>query len=113
MITNEQIAKITHEANRAYCAVIGDDSQVAWEEAPEWQRNSAIIGVQFNRENPDAPPSASHDSWLEVKKAEGWKYGVVKNAELKEHPCYVPYEDLPEEQKKKDALFKAVVAALI
>ncbi len=106
------IAKVCHEANKAYCETIGDNTQPSWKDAPEWQVESAIKGVEFNLANPDAPASASHDSWLEVKKADGWKYGAVKNPEAKEHPCYVRYEELPEEQKKKDALFKAVVAAL-
>ena len=108
----EAIAKVCHEANRAYCQTIGDNSQPVWEEAPEWQRKSAIEGVKFNIANPDAPASASHDSWLAVKEADGWKYGPVKDPEKKEHPCYLPYEQLPVEQQKKDALFKAIVAAL-
>lgn len=33
----EQIARMAHEANRAYCQALGDDSQPAWEDAPEWQ----------------------------------------------------------------------------
>lgn len=108
----ESIAKVCHETNRAYCQTIGDDSQPIWEDAPEWQRKSAVMGVEFNIENPDAPASASHESWLAVKKADGWKYGEVKDPEKKEHPCYVPYHELPLEQQRKDALFKAVVAAL-
>jgi len=108
----EAIAKVCHEANRAYCATLGDSSQVPWDGAPAWQRVSAVKGVEFNLANPDAPPSASHDSWLREKEATGWKYGPVKDAEKKEHPCFVPYEQLPEEQRKKDALFKAIVAAL-
>ena len=108
----EAIAKVCHEANKAYCQTIGDDSQQVWEDAPEWQRTSAVKGVEFCLANPDAPPSANHDSWLEVKRAEGWTYGPVKDAEKKEHPCFVPYEALPVEQQKKDAIFKAVVAAL-
>lgn len=109
---NTSIAKVCHEANRAYCAALGDLSQTAWEQAPEWQKDSAIKGVEFNIANPDAPASASHDSWLAVKEADGWKYGEVKDAEKKEHPCYVPYAQLPKDQQLKDALFKAVVAAL-
>lgn len=108
---NSDIAKICHETNRAYCQTLGDNTQVAWEEAPSWQRDSAIKGVEFNISNPDAPPSASHDSWLEVKRAEGWQYAPEKDAEKKLHPCFIPYEALPLEQQRKDALFKAVVAA--
>lgn len=108
----QSIARVCHEANRAYCQSIGDNSQLAWDEAPEWQKQSAENGVKFHLENPDAKPSHSHEEWLKEKSATGWKYGPVKNPESKEHPCFVPYNQLPEEQKKKDALFIAVVHAL-
>lgn len=106
------IARVCHEANRAYCVTIGDGTQVPWDEAPSWQRESAVKGVEFCLENPDAPPSANHESWLAVKEAGGWRHGPVKDVERKEHPCFVPYGDLPPEQQAKDALFKAIVAAL-
>ena len=112
MMTVSDIAKVCHEANRALCAGLGDNSQLPWEESPAWQRDSAINGVEFNLANPDAPASASHDSWLAQKRAEGWTYGPVKDPEKKEHPCFVTYESLPAEQQAKDHLFKAVVAAL-
>lgn len=109
MLTIEAVAKFCHEINRAYCQALGDDSQLPWEEAPDWQRASAMKGVQFCLENPDAPASANHEAWLEVKKADGWSFGKVKDEAKKEHPCFVPYEQLPVEQKAKDYLFKAVV----
>lgn len=109
----DDLAKICHDANRSYCQAIGDDSQLPWEDAPAWQKQSAVKGVEFVRDNPDAPPSANHDSWLEEKRAGGWKYGPAKDPDRKEHPCFVPYESLPPEQQAKDALFKAVVCALI
>lgn len=111
----EQIAEIAHETNRAYCRSIGDLSQPKWEDAPEWQRSSAINGVKFHigchTDGKTPPPSASHDSWLEEKRQAGWKYGPVKDADKKEHPCFVPYEELPVEQRMKDYLFSAVVKA--
>lgn len=106
------IARVCHEANRAYCQALGDDSQPAWEDAPEWQRSSAINGVQFHLANPDAGPSHSHDEWLKEKAATGWKYGPVKDPEKKEHPCFVPYDQLPAEQKAKDYIFRAIVHAM-
>ena len=108
----QQIAKVCHEANRAYCETLEDFSQPPWGEAPEWQRSSAINGVHFHLKNPNAKPSHSHDEWLKEKERTGWKYGPVKDAAKKEHPCFVPYEDLPSEQKAKDALFIGVVHAL-
>ena len=111
-MNKEQIAQVAHEINRAFCQSIGDGSQPYWEYAPDWQKSSAINGVQFHLDNPEASPSASHDSWLKQKEEEGWKYGLIKNPETKEHPCYVPYDELPTEQKSKDYLFKQIVHSL-
>ena len=108
----EQIAKVCHEANRAYCESIGDNSQPTWDNAPDWQKKSAVTGVQYHLDNPNSKPEDSHNSWLKEKEADGWKYGTVKNPETKEHPCYVPYSELPIEQQKKDYLFLGVVRAL-
>lgn len=112
-LTIEGIAKICHEANRAYCAAMGDNSQKPWEESPDWQRTSAISGVKFKLANPTAPPSMSHDSWLAEKIAAGWKYGPVKDSDKKEHPCCVPYDQLSVEEKAKDLLFGNVVMSFI
>lgn len=106
------IARVAHEINRAYCASLGDTSQPAWEDAPEWQQQSAIAGVEMHLANPDATPEQSHESWLAQKVAAGWVYGEVKDAEKKEHPCCRPYDELPQEQKAKDYLFRSVVHML-
>jgi hypothetical protein len=111
-MTNEQIARVCHEANRAYCESIGDASQKPWDQAEEWQRKSAVDGVAFARENPNAPARAQHDSWMADKLRDGWKYGPVKDPAKKEHPCLVSYGDLPEEQRRKDRLFQSLVRAL-
>lgn len=108
----EKIASVAHEINRAYCEATGDSSQVPWSEAPDWQRTSAINGVRFHLENPDSSPSASHENWLAEKRADGWRWGSQKNVELKTHPCFVPYEELPIVQQVKDHLFIAVVRSL-
>ncbi|WP_025886488.1 RyR domain-containing protein [Asaia prunellae] len=108
----QKIAFVCHEVNRALCLAHGDKSQAPWSEAPEWQKASAISGVEFVISHPDARPSDSHKSWLAVKEADGWIYGPVKDVAKKEHPCMVPYEALPSEQKVKDHLFLAVVRSL-
>lgn len=108
-----QIAKVCHEANRAYCETISDYSQPNWESAPDWQKESAVKGVEFHltqlEEGKDPAPSDSHNSWLEQKKQDGWSYGETKDPVKKTHPCFVPYEDLPIEQQQKDYIFAAIV----
>jgi hypothetical protein len=105
----EQVARVCHEANRAYCETIGDNTQPKWEDAPEWQHKSAIKGVEFHiahlSTGKKPSPSASHDSWLAQKREEGWIYGPVKDAEKKTHPCLMPYDGLPLEQRMKDYIF--------
>jgi hypothetical protein len=113
----EQVARVCHEANRAYCETLGDNSQPTWSEAPDWQRDSARNGVKFHfaqhAAGVEPPPSASHDSWLAQKRAEGWKFGPVKDAAKKEHPCFVPYDELPLDQRRKDYIFAAICKAFV
>jgi hypothetical protein len=109
----EQVARVAHETNRACCQIIGDDSQRSWDQAEQWQRDSAMKGVEFRLQNPGAPESAQHDAWTADKVADGWKFGPVKDAAKKEHPCLVPYLELPVEQRLKDYLFVAVVDAFL
>lgn len=107
-----EIARVVHEANRGWCEAHGDQSQVSWDLAPAWQRESCINGVQFVLANPGAGDAAQHDNWSRVKLADGWTYGPVKNADAKRHPCLVPFDQLPPEQQAKDRLFRAIVLAL-
>lgn len=111
-LTVESIAAICHDANRRYCLTTGDTSQPIWEDAPEWQRESARTGVEGILAGTITTPEASHESWLAQKETDGWKYGPVKNPETKEHPCFVAFVDLPPAQRAKDYLFFAIVCAL-
>ena len=106
------IAMVCHQANKAWCEINGDNSQKDWNDAESWQRGSAVGGVQFRLDNPDAGHDAQHNSWMKEKVDGGWIYGEVKDAEKKTHPCIVPFDQLPEFQRKKDALFCAIVDAL-
>lgn len=113
MLSKElSIAVVCHQANKAYCENQGDNSQKDWDEAEDWQRASAVKGVEYRLANPDAPQSAQHEAWKMDKLADGWKYGPIKDPVTKEHPCIVAYDELPERERKKDALFQAIVDAL-
>lgn len=43
-----------------------------------------------------------HEVWAETRIKQGWTYGERRNDKLKTHPCLVPYEELPEEEKEYD-----------
>lgn len=105
------IARVCHEVNRAYCHALGDNSQPAWEDAPQWQKDSAMLSVNLHMSG-DHGPEVSHESWRAQKLNDGWRWGPEKSPEKKEHPCMVDFADLPKEQKAKDFLFRAVVHAL-
>lgn len=107
------IARVCHEANRALCLINGDDSQLPWNQAEAWQRDSAVKGVEFARSNPDAPPSAQHDAWYADKIAGGWAHGEVMDATAKTHPCLVAFDAIPPHQQAKDHLFKAIAKSLL
>lgn len=106
------IAKICHDANKSYCETHLDFSQKSWREAEEWQQESAINGVKFRLDNPEAGHDAMHNNWMKEKVYNGWVYGEVKDMDAKTHPCIVPFEQLPIFQQKKYALFSAIVDAL-
>ena len=110
-MTVENIAEIVHEANRAYCKTLGDLSQPAWDDAPDWQKDSARKGAEGILTGAIQTPEQSHESWLAEKEATGWRFGTVKNPETKEHPCFVPYSALPPSQRAKDAIYFAIVTA--
>ncbi len=113
MTNLKSIARVAHEVNRAYCQSIGDTSYPTWEDAPDWQKESVIKGVLFRVENPDSKPSDSHDNWMKEKIADGWVYGEEKDPRIQTHPCIVPYEELPMEQRIKDHLFIGVVDSMV
>ena len=43
-----------------------------------------------------------HEVWAQSRISQGWTYGPERNDVLKQHPCLIPYEDLPEIEKAYD-----------
>jgi len=108
----ENIAQVCHEANRAYCQQLGDYSQSPWDDADQWQRDSAIEGVHYHLSVKDSTPAHSHEAWMADKVKNGWVYGKTKDLKLKTHPCIVLFNELPLEQQLKDVLFANIVKSL-
>ena len=44
----------------------------------------------------------THEVWAAGRIADGWRWGPVRDDAKKEHPCLVPYDDLPEEERDYD-----------
>jgi hypothetical protein len=81
-----------------------------WDDAPAWQRDSAIDGV--TKALGGVTPEELHQAWCDAKVAEGWTHGDVRDPNARTHPCLLPYDQLPDHQRVKDAVFTAIVAAL-
>jgi class 3 adenylate cyclase len=43
-----------------------------------------------------------HDMWARQRLSGGWRHGRERNDTLKEHPCLIAYEELPESEKEFD-----------
>ena len=57
----------------------------------------------------------AHEVWAQARISEGWRSGRQRNDATKEHPCLIPYEELPESEKEYDRkaameTLKAIIA---
>lgn len=43
-----------------------------------------------------------HEVWAQNRMEQGWTYGVERSDSLKQHPCLIPYDELPDEEKAYD-----------
>ncbi|HEY8933810.1 MAG TPA: RyR domain-containing protein [Cyclobacteriaceae bacterium] len=105
------IAKVCHEAIRAWFLANYDASERHWHDAETWERESMIKYVEFRLRNPDACVETLHYAWTKDKLDSGWRVGR-KDFEMKTHPCLIPFSELPEFQKTKYVLFSAIVDAI-
>ena len=111
---DDAIARVVHEAARALQIAQGEPStSPPWDEAADWMRASTLAAVRFRRDHPEARSGAQHEQWMAERLATGWRYGPVKDADLKTHPSLVPFADLPIAERRKDALVIAVIDALL
>lgn len=106
----ETCAKAAHEVNNVYNAAIGDPLSPAWCDLTDAQRQGVIQGAAHALTG--GSPEDSHNLWLQSRRAEGWTYGATKDFAAKTSPCFLPYNELPEAQRRKDTQFQAVVRAV-
>ncbi len=68
-------------------------------------RPLAVEGVQISPdllELTELLARNAHEVWARQRLADGWRYGPRRDDAKKEHPCLVPYEQLPESEKVYD-----------
>jgi hypothetical protein len=61
--------------------------------------------VQLPREIEDLTEKLArnaHEIWSRQRLADGWRLGPQRHDEKKQHPCLIPYEELPESEKIYD-----------
>jgi ryanodine receptor 2 len=44
----------------------------------------------------------AHDHWAKQRMSEGWRFGPNRDDTKKEHPCLIPYNELPDSEKEYD-----------
>lgn len=110
-MTPEQIARVAHAANTEYRTILGEEPAPAWADLPEGWRAGIIAGIENARLESTETPEQSHERWVVSKFMDGWTYGLYDPVH-KTHPNMVPFSQLPEEQRNKDALFQAIARAL-
>lgn len=106
----EVCARAAHEAAQLYSLALGEAASPAWEHLTDAQRVGMIAGVKHALAGGSAEDS--HNLWMATRLAEGWTFGPLKDFAAKTSPCLVPYAELPEAQRRKDALFQGVVRSV-
>ncbi len=66
-----------------------------------------VIGRQCGDQRSRSPEEL-HGSWMQAYFGMGWKYGPKYDREAKTHPDLVPYADLGQLERDKDAVFVAL-----
>lgn len=109
--------KAVHDLVRAYSIKHGSAPSPEWAgmsvETQEGTTTALLHHADMIRAGNPVSPKESHEMWPESRKKEGWIYGKVKDFEKKIHPSLIPYDELPEVERRKDDLFIACAELLV
>jgi len=107
---NERRAEFVY--NGARIAAIASQAPIV---PVQWSEREDAFKVQFLKvierqcgEQRSKSPEELHGSWMQSYFAMGWIYGDKYSREDKIHPDLVPYADLGQLERDKDAVFVAL-----
>ena len=106
----EQRARFVYDAARLAAEAAGAPIvPVPWAEREDAFRAQFrdVIERQMG-ERRSRSPEELHRSWMQAYYAMGWVYGETYDREAKQHPDLVPYADLGQLERDKDAVFVAL-----
>ena len=101
-----------HDVNNAIRVHFGEKADPPLNELSKEVLVGKLNGIKKVIENPGITPEMMHKEWMDSHIKDGWVYGEVKDFEKKTHPCLIPYEELPENQRLKDRIFVALVNSM-
>lgn len=107
---NERRAEFVYNAARlAAMAAEAPIVPVEWlhREQPFKDQFLKVIERQCGEQRSHSPEEL-HCSWMQAYFAMGWVYGEKYDREAKKHPDLVPYADLGQLERDKDAVFVAL-----
>jgi hypothetical protein len=68
---------------------------------------------QFLPDEIESLAEMEHERWIEEKLDNGWKYGIIKDNDLKLHPCLIPWQDLAEDEREKDRILVELIPQIL
>lgn len=110
MNLTERRAEFVYEAARlaAHAAGAPIVPPTWWERVSAFQiQFLAVIERQCGPQRSNSPEEL-HESWLRSYLAMGWVHGKEYDLEAKTHPDLVPYAELGQLERDKDAVFMAL-----
>ena len=103
-------AKFVYDAARlAAQAANAPIVPVSWDQREEPFKNQFVKVIERQcSEQRSKSPEELHGSWMQAYFTMGWKFGMEYSRENKTHPDLVPYADLGQLERDKDAVFVAL-----
>jgi len=110
MSLTERRAKFVYDGARlAAEAANAPIIPVIWDEREESFRKQFLDVIERQcGEQRSSSPQELHGSWMQSYLSMGWVYGPEHSPSEKAHPDLVPYADLGQLERDKDAVFVAL-----